>query len=199
MTKVNNIVYLTDETIYLKTKHKNIIKQNVNKNIIIEGKIANIEKFIKIYENMLTQNNLNNNLFGDTIKIVTRPNYTYADITLLKSIFEKFNYRKIMFENEIKFYKLGNNNAYLNIFDSYIILTYIDEYKKNNSIVIPANFFENIKDLLQYIKNKVKNKEIFIIGKGELMKEIFSLFENIFENKTYIYANNETYLIEKAR
>ena len=199
MTKVNNIVYLTDETIYLKTKHKNIVKQNVNKNIIIEGKIANIEKFIKIYENMLTQNNLNNNLFGDTIKIVTRPNYTYADITLLKSIFEKFNYRKIMFENEIKFYKLGNNNAYLNIFDSYIILTYIDEYKKNNSIVIPANFFENIKDLLQYIKNKVKNKEIFIIGKGELMKEIFSLFENIFENKTYIYANNETYLIENAR
>lgn len=199
MTKVNNIVYLTDETIYLKTKHENIIKQNINKNIIIEGKIANIEKFIKIYENMLTQNNLNNNLFGDTIKIVTRPNYTYADITLLKSIFEKFNYRKIMFENEIKFYKLGNNNAYLNIFDSYIILTYIDEYKKNNSIVIPANFFENIKDLLQYIKNKVKNKEIFIIGKGELMKEIFSLFENIFENKTYIYANNETYLIENAR
>lgn len=199
MTKVNNIVYLTDETIYLKTKHENIIKQNINKNIIIEGKIANIEKFIKIYENMLTQNNLNNNLFGDTIKIVTRPNYTYADITLLKSIFEKFNYRKIMFENEIKFYKLGNNNAYLNIFDSYIILTYIDEYKKNNSIVIPENFFENIKDLLQYIKNKVKNKEIFIIGKGELMKEIFSLFENIFENKTYIYANNETYLIENAR
>ena len=69
--KLNNTIYLTDDTIYVKNKKRNnIIKYKINKNIILYGKVYNIEKFTKVYSMLLSENKLNNNLFGDTIKII---------------------------------------------------------------------------------------------------------------------------------
>ena len=197
MTKINNIVYLTDDCIYLKNKKRNnLLKFKINKGIIEYGKIYNIDKFIKIYEKILKDNNLNNNILGDTIKIIVSPNYTPADITILKKILERFNYRKIIIENEIKTYKLNNNNCYLNIFDNYMSLTFIDEYKKINSFIIYNNYFSNIDKLLSSIKDKIQNKEIILLGHGEFLETVFQEFENKYDNKTYIFTNFETYLID---
>ena len=197
MTKINNIVYLTDDCIYLKNKKRdNLIRFKINKSIIEYGKIYNIDKFIKVYEKILKDNNLNNNILGDTIKIIVSPNYTPADITILKKIFERFNYRKIIIENEIKTYKLNNNNCYLNIFDNYMSLTFIDEYKKINSFIIYNNYFSNIDKLLSSIKDKIQNKEIILLGHGDFLETIFQEFENKYDNKTYIFTNFETYLID---
>lgn len=197
MTKINNIVYLTDDCIYLKNKKRdNLIRFKINKSIIEYGKIYNIDKFIKVYEKILKDNNLNNNILGDTIKIIVSPNYTPADITILKKILERFNYRKIIIENEIKTYKLNNNNCYLNIFDNYMSLTFIDEYKKINSFIIYNNYFSNIDKLLSSIKDKIQNKEIILLGHGEFLETVFQEFENKYDNKTYIFTNFETYLID---
>ncbi len=197
MTKINNIVYLTDDCIYLKNKKRdNLIRFKINKSIIEYGKIYNIDKFIKVYEKILKDNNLNNNILGDTIKIIVSPNYTPADITILKKILERFNYRKIIIENEIKTYKLNNNNCYLNIFDNYMSLTFIDEYKKINSFIIYNNYFSNIDRLLSSIKDKIQNKEIILLGHGEFLETVFQEFENKYDNKTYIFTNFETYLID---
>ena len=197
MAKINNIVYLTDDCIYLKNKKRdNLIRFKINKSIIEYGKIYNIDKFIKVYEKILKDNNLNNNILGDTIKIIVSPNYTPADITILKKILERFNYRKIIIENEIKTYKLNNNNCYLNIFDNYMSLTFIDEYKKINSFIIYNNYFSNIDKLLSSIKDKIQNKEIILLGHGEFLETVFQEFENKYDNKTYIFTNFETYLID---
>lgn len=197
MAKLNNILYITDDCIYLKNKKKDkLIKYKINQGIILYGKIYNIDKFIKVYEKILKDNNLNNNLFGDTIKIIVSPNYTPADITLIKKIFEKFNYRKIVVDNEIKTYKLNNNNCYLNIFDNFIVLTFIDEYKKINSFIIYNNYFSTIDKLLVSIKDKIQNKEIILLGHGELLQKIFKEFENKYKNKTYMFTNYDTYLID---
>ena len=41
--KLNNTIYLTDDTIYVKNKKRNnIIKYKINKNIILYGKVYNI-------------------------------------------------------------------------------------------------------------------------------------------------------------
>ena len=197
MAKLNNVLYLTDDCIYLKNKIKDkLIKYKINLGIIEYGKIYNIDKFIKVYEKILKDNNLNNNLLGDTIKIIVSPNYTPADITLLKKLFERFNYRKIVVDNEIKTYKLNNNNCYLNIFDNFITLSFIDEYKKINSFTIYNNYFPTIDKLLSSIKDKIQNKEIILLGHGEFLQQIFEHFENKYDNKTYIFTNFETYLID---
>ena len=197
MAKLNNVLYLTDDCIYLKNKKKDkLIKYKINSGIIEYGKIYNIDKFIKVYEKILKDNNLNNNLLGDTIKIIVSPNYTPADINLLKKLFERFNYRKIVVDNEIKTYKLNNNNCYLNIFDNFITLSFIDEYKKINSFTIYNNYFPTIDKLLSSIKDKIQNKEIILLGHGEFLQSFFECFENKYDNKTYIFTNFETYLID---
>ena len=197
MAKLNNVLYLTDDCIYLKNKKKDkLIKNKINSGIIEYGKIYNIDKFIKVYEKILKDNNLNNNLLGDTIKIIVSPNYTPADITLLKKLFERFNYRKIVVDNEIKTYKLNNNNCYLNVFDNFMNLSFIDEYKKINSFIIYNNYFLTIDKLLSSIKDRIQNKEIILLGHGEFLQKIFEYFENKYDNKTYIFTNFETYLID---
>lgn len=195
--KVNNLLYMTDDIIYLKNKKKkNIIKYKINKNIIKFGKVYNIEKFLKEYSTFLNKNHLNNNLFGDTIKIIINSHYTPADITVLKSAMEKLNYRKIIFENESKRYKLNSTKAFLNIQDNYIILSFIDEYKKIKSMLIPTDFFVTLKDLLSYIKSQIKDKDMYLIGNGEQINDIFNEFEKKYHNKTYIFNNHEVYLLK---
>ena len=197
MAKVNNIVYITDDCIYLKNKKRNLfIKSNINKGIIECNKIYNMEKFIKSYEKILKDNNLNNNLIGDTIKIIVTPNYYPSDIFMLKKLFEKFNYRKIIVENEIKTYKLNNTNSYLNIFDNYLFLTYLDEYQKIKSFVINNNYYLDINSLIKTIKDRINNKDILIIGHGKLLQDIFNKYESTYNNKTYLYSNYDTYVID---
>ena len=115
---------------------------------------------------------------------------------MLKKLFERFNYRKIVVDNEIKTYKLNNNNCYLNVFDNFMNLSFIDEYKKISSFTIYNNYFLTIDKLLSSIKDRIQNKEIILLGHGEFLQKIFDYFENKYDNKTYIFTNFETYLID---
>ena len=167
--KFNNLIYLTDEAIYLKNKkQKNIIKFKITKGIIKYGKVYHVDKFLKSYSKLLNDFHLNNNLFGDTIKVIINSTYTPADIFFLKTILEKFNYRKIVFEQETKLYKLNNS------------------------------FFPNFDDLLNYIKSKIENKELYLIGNGDKISEILEKFEEKYQNGTYIYSDNEFYLLNSV-
>ena len=45
--KINNLLYMTDDIIYLKNRKKsNIIRYKISKNIIRNGRIYNISRFI---------------------------------------------------------------------------------------------------------------------------------------------------------
>ncbi len=198
--KINNIVYLTDDYVYLKhKKNNNIIKYKLNKNIVEAGKIANQPKFIKSYEQLLNINHLNNSLFGETIKILISPNYNQADIRILKNLFMCFNYRKVIVENIFKILKLDKNSFYINGYEEYIELFYLDEFNKNNYLLINTNLFFTTDDFLKYLKYRVKNKELYLLGNSDLLSEIFTFFEEKYNNKTFMFSNNELYLINKAK
>lgn len=198
--KINNIVYLTDDYIYLKhKKNNNIIKYKLNKNIVEAGKIANQPKFIKSYEQLLNINHLNNSLFGETIKILISPNYNQADIRVLKNLFMCFNYRKVIVENIFKILKLDKNSFYINGYEEYIELFYLDEFNKNNYLLINTNLFFTTDDFFKYLKYRVKNKELYLLGNSDLLSEIFTFFEEKYNNKTFMFSNNELYLINKAK
>lgn len=198
--KTNNIIYLTDEYIYFKNKkHKDIIKYKINNNVIYGGKISNIKNFIKTYEKLLNEYHLNNSLFGDSIKIIVNPTYTSSEITMLKNIFQIFNYRKIIIEKEMKYYKLTNKNSYINVFDNYISITYLDDFKKINNIYFETKLFKNEKDIIKFIKYTINNKDIYLLGTGKLLTNLFNNIENITNIKTYLYSNHETYILEKSK
>ena len=198
--KYNNILHITDDYLYLKNKkNKDIIKYKLANDIIYGGKISNIKKYMKTYEKLLSENHLNNSLFGETIKVVVASNYTPADITFLKNIINSFNYRKIIIEKELKYYKLNNNIAYINVFDDYFNITYLDEYKKINNIYMETNSFFKTEDILKYINYITCDKEVYLLGSGNLLKEIFSKLEDKFNIKTYIFSNYETHIITSVK
>lgn len=197
--KAQNVLYFSDNVIYLKNKKKDIlIKYKVGKNILANGKIINTMRFIKTYEKLLSENSLNNFLFGETLKIIVAPYYNSIDINLLKNVFANFNYRKVIIDLETKYYKLNQTNAYLNVFDTYQVLSFIDEFKKVNNILITNNLFLNLEDLMSYIKYRIQDRELYLLGRGELLNNFFNSFEEKYHNKTYIFANHEEYLITKA-
>lgn len=197
--KYNYVLHITDDNLYLKKKDK-VIKYKLAKDVIYGGKVANINKFMKSLEKLLSENHLNNSLFGEKIKIIVASNYTPADITFLKNIMNCFNYRKISIDKELKYYKLNCTNSYVNVFDNYSNITFLDEYKKVNNIYIETKCFVNNDDLMYYLNYILDKKEIYLLGSGNLINEIFSKFENKFNKKTYIFKNYETYIItsEKA-
>ena len=198
--KTNNIVYLTDEYIYLKNKKKkDIIRYKINDGIISGGKISNIKNFIKTYEKLLNEFHLNNSLFGDAIKIIVLPSYLPSEINMLKNIFMVFNYRKIIIEKELKYFKLSNNNAYINVYNNYISISYFDEFKKINNLYFEPKLFKNEQDLIKYLKYILNSKEIYLLGNGNLLNTIFSDLENNTGLKTYLYSNHETYILDKSK
>lgn len=198
--KTNNIVYLTDEYIYLKNKKKkDIIRYKISDGIISGGKISNIKNFIKTYEKLLNEFHLNNSLFGDAIKIIVLPSYLPSEINMLKNIFMVFNYRKIIIEKELKYFKLSNNNAYINVYNNYISISYLDEFKKINNLYFESKLFKNEQDLIKYLKYILNSKEIYLLGNGNLLNTIFSDLENKTGLKTYLYSNHETYILDKSK
>lgn len=198
--KTNNIVYLTDEYIYLKNKKKkDIIRYKISDGIISGGKISNIKNFIKTYEKLLNEFHLNNSLFGDAIKIIVLPSYLPSEINMLKNIFMVFNYRKIIIEKELKYFKLSNNNAYINVYNNYISISYLDEFKKINNLCFEPKLFKNEQDLIKYLKYILNSKEIYLLGNGNLLNTIFSDLENNTGLKTYLYSNHETYILDKSK
>lgn len=198
--KTNNIVYLTDEYIYLKNKKKkDIIRYKISDGIISGGKISNIKNFIKTYEKLLNEFHLNNSLFGDAIKIIVLPSYLSSEINMLKNIFMVFNYRKIIIEKELKYFKLSNNNAYINVYNNYISISYLDEFKKINNLYFEPKLFKNEQDLIKYLKYILNSKEIYLLGNGNLLNTIFSDLENNTGLKTYLYSNHETYILDKSK
>lgn len=197
--KVHNILYLTDNYIYLRNiKSNKDYKKKISKGIIINTKLANINKFNMFYNKFLNEFKLNKNLFGETIKIIVNPMYTAADINILKNIFLAFNYRKVLVDYETKYYKLNSNNAYLNIRENIASLSYQDEYRKTQNILIPEQFFFSSSDFLAYIKYQIKDRDLYLLGTGDLYEEVEKNFEAKYFNKTYIFSNNEYYFISQA-
>ena len=194
--KKKNILYLTDNSIYYKTNK--IIKYPINQGIVINSKIGNIKKFNKILEELLKSNKLNNSILGNKIKVIINNTWTKADIELLKNILINLNYRKIDFEYDYKYYHLNNKNAYLNILDNYMLLTIINEYHKIKTILINNDLFDSIDEKMDYIAKAINNKELFILGYGEDLITIFNKFEEKYNITTYMFSNNESYILDSA-
>lgn len=194
--KKTNILYITDIIIYY--KKDSIIKYPINKGIVINSKIGNIKKFNKVLGDLLTNNNLNNTLFGNKIKVIINNTWTKADMEIIKNVLINYNYRRIEFEYDHKYYHLNNQNAYLNVLDDYILLTIINDYHKIKTILINNDIFDNIVDKMDYISKMIGNKELFILGYGEDLITIFNSFEEKYKNNTYLFSNNESYLLDNT-
>ena len=59
--------------------------------------------------------------------------------------------------------------------------------------------FYNNDDILNYINYISKDKEVCLLGSGDLLKEVFANLENKFDKKTYFFSNHETLIITSTK
>ena len=78
-------------------------------------------------------------------------------------------------------------------------MNYLDEYKKINNIYMETQGFLKTDDILEYLSYILNQKEVYLLGSGELINEIFSKLEDKFNIKTYIFSNYETYIITSVK
>ncbi|HJJ16776.1 MAG TPA: hypothetical protein OIM63_01630 [Bacilli bacterium] len=179
-------VYLTDSFIYLYYKDKVIVKE-VQDNAVSNNRIAKPDSFYKQFNKIIKENKLADSLVSKTIYFMDLPNYLESDHQLILSIFDKLSFNKIKF---IKYsdvittnlLNINKTNAYLSINSKLIFI--------NNSI-----FKDN---LLSILKNYLTDiDELFLVGDYNDLIKLGALIEQNFHIKTFIYSEQEQFIIKQ--
>lgn len=137
------ILKFTDNFIFIKQKDKLIIEP-ISKNIIVNFKIVNIEKFIEELNEIIKKNRLNTLLIKNKIKIIIPSYYNETDKFLIDYTFKILNYYnyELIKENEIYKELINDNNAVISLWDTIGELSYKE---KNKIITIPYKLNDEIK------------------------------------------------------
>lgn len=192
-----NVLYLVDDYLLLYSKNnQQILKYKVGNKALKNGKIANVKNFLTSYKKFIKENNLNNNIFGDTLYIIVNPSYTKVDIDVLTNVFKSLNYRKVFIINEMKLYNLNVNNAYINYNNSYTIISYMDIYKVKHSFILENEFF-NQENIISILKNNFKKRSVYFFGLNKNIESVIERLELSSHNIGYHFANDENYLINE--
>lgn len=183
-----NILYLNDNINYYNSKLNKIIKYKPFVDIIENGIIIDIKKFIKCFKKILNANNIKPGIFYDKLIVITPPNFSNAYKYLYKEIFNNLNFKIIIFKSEISLYKIAKNNINININSNYFYYTKVVNGKTKSKLY-------NIQDLdLMDFSNK---KETYYIYGSNSNKIIEYLEANSLNY--YIFENQENYFINKLK
>ena len=185
-----NILYLDDYINYYSKKINNIIKIKPYKKTLINGKIENKKKFINIFDKLLTDYNLKNNLFKESITIIINNNYTEEDKLLLKDLFLELNYKNIIFKSETDYLNIKKNILYINYNYSYFYFLFINNIG-NVEVNIYQNNYLNRLVIIMLVK-KINPKYIFLYGKN-----IIDIKDLLNKNKIdyYYYLDSDNLII----
>ena len=156
---MENILYL-DDYINLYNKKKDLLIKNIPyKGTLKYGKIIDHIKFIKKYNKILENNKLNKNILGSSILVIINDSYTKEDKRIIKEALENLNYKRVVFKNELEYFKIKKNSILINANQDYINITYLENNGKVKVFNLEYNSF--FKEILIDVLKKFKNKIIY--------------------------------------
>ena len=170
------IIYLKSNYLYYKNSD-NLLKLTFNDDIIY---IVDKNIFIKEYVNFLKKHKISTFFINKDITIIYDSLLSKHDINYLSSIFYEIGYRTVILKSDVFLLNITKKDAYyLPGYKSKLLLR--DKYNKIETIVFYNNVLTN-NEINSIIKNKVKNKELLVIG---------NCSEEIFKNTNYYLSDNE--------
>ena len=187
---MKNILYLDDYINLYSKSLDEIIVIKPYQDTLKSGKIVNRKKFIKMFNKIKEEYNLNKSLFSEPIKIIINSNYNVEDKILLKETLEELNYKNVIFINELSLVKLDKSVLFINFNNSYFYIYYVNDlgnikmllYENN---VINKGLIENILKLLTFKKTIVTGKNV---------EEIIHILKNRQYNYLYYEDNNNLFI-----
>ena len=189
---MENILYL-DDYINLYNKKKDLLIKNIPyKGTLKYGKIIDHIKFTKKYNKILENNKLNKNILGSSILVIINDSYTKEDKRIIKEALENLNYKRVVFKNELEYFKIKKNSILINANQDYINITYLENNGKVKVFNLEYNSF--FKEILIDVLKKFKNKIIYLYGKN--YEELISILENLKINY-YYFEESENLILSK--
>lgn len=186
---MKNILYIDDYiNLYVGELNK-IIVSKPYKNTLKNGLIADGEKYIKNFQKLSKEYNLNNGIFNNNIKVIINKECTLENKKTIINILEELNYKNIEFIQELEIIKLDKNKLYICFNESYFYIYYLDNLGKTKYLLYENNQIN--KTLLNRILQSINKKEIFIYGKNYL--ELNNILSNTKFN--YYYFEDSENLI----
>lgn len=197
--KPNDIVmYLVDNNVILwinKNIEQPVIEQ-FSKNVIIKGKIAKPNDFVKQLNNILKKHNLNKRLFNNNTSVINMPNYTQADLNILHDCLEKCNFNEIKVINILNLYKIKRNTVWLIANNTYMIIIYYSANKLKSLFLDYELFKNNISLIIKHIHNFINNKNVILLGHYKDISTFASKIENNSDQKVYYYNDTNSCIIK---
>ncbi len=188
---MENILYLDDYINLYNIDCNKIIVYKPYKNSLNKGRIINKDKFIKIYNKMLKEYNLNNKIFGSNIRVILNKNIYEEDKNILINVLENLNYKNIVFTKEDKYLKISKNDLYIIYNYTYFYIYYMDNLGNIKTVMYELN--DNIKLFLSNILESYQKKNIYIYGKN--YQELKNILDK--EKIDYYYFYDSDNLIIK--
>lgn len=197
MNKIHEILYISDNKIYLNDIRKNKIYEGKFKSLKAD-EIINSKLFINEFYDFLNKNHLKQTLFGRNIKVIIN---TYNKLNIEK-IIEVLNecYNHIEIISLEKLLKIDINTAYI-----YLNKSYIDfYYQKKNEIksirIYLYLFHESIEKTIKHILvNIYKPKKVVVFGNIDYISKIAEIINKKFNIETNFPENFYNYIIEECK
>lgn len=187
MTKSNIGLYLTDGLVYLCTKDK-IYEEVVDKDIVINNKIAKSQEFYQFMNKVIKKHKLNDSILGRNIAILELPNYLDTDKELLTSIMEKIAFKKTNF---LKYNEIIKEST-INYNNSNTIFTI-----ENLNFVLDNTLIEKFELYKQLISPNIS--DLYIIGNNPNINKLATYLEKNYDQKVYTYTNCQLFIIENIQ
>ncbi len=185
-----NILYLDDYINLYYYKNKEIISRVPYKGTLQYGLIINKKKFIKSFSKLLLEKNIKSSLIKETIMVIINRIWTTRDKELIKDILLLFNYKKVVFVNEISYLNINKKEVYINYNLGYFYLSYIDDYGEVITSVYDNSLVN--KSIITCLLKKI-NKEVMCYGNNT--KELLEIINNI-NKEYYVYKDSSNFILK---
>lgn len=187
---MKNILYLDDYINLYSKSLDEIIVIKPYQDTLKSGKIVNRKKFIKMFNKIKEEYNLNKSLFSEPIKIIINSNYNVEDKILLKETLEELNYKNVIFINELSLVKLDKSVLFINFNNSYFYIYYVNDLGNIKMLLYENNVIN--KGLIENILKLLTFKKIIVTGKN--VEEIIHILKNRQYNYLYYEDNNNLFI-----
>ena len=185
-------IYLYENTIQYKENEE--IKENVfPKEAMAYGKIKDINLFEQVLYKFINKKKWITFLKPKKIHLIIPGNYENVDKEILLTILNNLGLTHITCYDEKTLYIINKNQIYINIHNSYLLLT--KKVSKNTkTISYPFYIFNSFENTINYILKHYKNTRFYLFGSNEQIPKYVIKTQN---KKVYYYQNYKNYIISK--
>ena len=190
---MKDYLYLDDYINLYSFKKKKIISIKPYKDTLRYGHIINRNKFIKIFNKIIKEQSLNNNIFVNKIVVIINRTYSEEDKLVIKDALEELNYHNIKFEYACTYLNMKQNKVFINYNFSYFSIIFINKQNKTKLYNYDINGI-NEKLIMPMLKI-IKKDKIYIYGKN--YNKLIDIIKNI-NIPYYFYDISENLILNQA-